>query len=107
MPISIETRLAAGSPKITTELTLDWSGVTKEQERELAERSLVISLQRVYRDAGKIPAKDSVKVVDFLAGKGRPEKVVTPEKVLAQIPTMKPEDRQRLLAALQAASAKK
>lgn len=98
---TIETRLAKGSPAVKTDLTLDWTGVSPAQLQELAERSLVISVQRVYRDAGKIPAKDSIKVADFLQGKGRPEKVITPEKILATAEKMSEEDKKKLLAVLQ------
>ena len=99
---TIDTRLAKGSAVVQTEVTLDWSGVPQATIQELAERSVIISLQRVYRESGKIPAKDTVKVADFLSGKGRPDKVITPEKILATASTMSEEDKKKLLALLTA-----
>lgn len=99
--MKIETRLATGSPKVETELTLDWTGVTPEEMKEWASRTVVISWQRVSRDAGKIPTKDHVKVHDFMAGKGRPEKVVTPEKFLAEADKLSPQKIAETMAALE------
>lgn len=96
----IQTRLAKGSAQVETDLTIDWSGITPEKMQELAERSLVISVQRVYRDAGKIPTKDTIKALDFLNGKGRPEKQITPEKLMASVDKLTPEQKAELLKAL-------
>lgn len=104
--MKVETRLAKGASPVETDLTLDWTGVTPEKMKELAERSVVISVQRVYRDAGKIPATDKIIVKDFMEGKGRPERQLTPEKVLANVEKMTPEQRAELLKKLQAPAKK-
>jgi len=104
--MKIETRLVAKGTVYPTELTLDWAGVTPAQLQELAARSVVIGWQRVERDSGKIRPKDHVKVAEWLTGKGRPDKMVSPEKVLASVETMTPEAAASLLKLLTAKAKK-
>lgn len=103
---TISTRLTKGGAEHKTEITLDWTGVTQEQLKEWAGRTVIISWQRVARDAGKVPAKDNVKVKEFMEGKGRPEKAVTPEKILAAAEKMDPKAAADLLARLKEQVAK-
>lgn len=103
---TVSTRLVQGGPEHKTEITLDWTGVTQEQLKEWAGRTVIISWQRVARDAGKIPPKEHVKVKEFMEGKGRPEKQVTPEKILGAVEKMDPKAAVDLLARLQAQVAK-
>lgn len=100
--MKIETRMSAKSPKIETDVTLDFTGVSPEKMREWATRTVVISCQRVWRDAGHIPPKAAIKVAEFMDGKGRPERLVTPEKVLAAAEKMSPEAVADLIKRLQA-----
>ncbi len=102
--MKVDTKLSKTGAAHETDLTLDWAGVTPEQLKEWAGRTVVISWQRVAREAGKIPPKDTVKVADFMAGKGRPDKIVTPEKILASVEKMTPEAAADLLKRLTAAS---
>lgn len=99
--VNVDTKLAKGSPSVTTELQMDWDGVKAEDLFELARRSVIINYQRVQRDAGKIPAKDSMKVAEFMAGKGRPDRVVTPEKILATAEKMDEKAQLALIKQLQ------
>ncbi len=103
--MKIDTKLSKTGAAHETDLQLDWTGVTPAQERELAARSVAISWQRVERDSGKIrTGVVKVLVSDFLAGKGRPDKIVTPEKILASVEKMTPEAAAELLKKLTAAS---
>lgn len=103
---TVSTRLVKGGPEHKTELTLDFAGVTQDQLKEWATKTVIISWQRVQRDAGKIPAKEHVKVKEFMEGKGRPEKVITPEKILSATEKMDPKAAAELLARLTAQVAK-
>jgi hypothetical protein len=105
--MKIQTRLTEKSPKVETDLSVDWSGTTDAELKEWALRTVVISYQRVVRDAGKIPTKDHIKVHDFMAGKGRPERQVTPEKFLAQADSLTPEKIAETMAALEKIAAAK
>ena len=98
--VDVDTKISKGSPSVTSKVAIDWSGVKAEDLFEMARRTLVINWQRVQRDAGKIPATDTLKVTDFMAGKGRPERVLTPEKILAQAEKMDPKQAEALLDAL-------
>lgn len=103
---TVSTRLVKGGPEHKTELTLDFTGVTSDQLKEWATKTVIISWQRVQRDAGKIPAKEHVKVKEFMEGKGRPEKQVTPEKILGAVEKMDPKAAADLLARLKEQVAK-
>lgn len=96
----VSTRMVKGGAEHKTDLTLDWTGVTQDQLKEWAGRTVIISAQRVWREAGKVPAREVLKVKDFMEGKGRPEKVVTPEKVLKAAETMDPKAVEELVASL-------
>jgi hypothetical protein len=82
----VDTKMTRTGSATRTELDLDWTGVTDEQCREWAARTVIINVQRVFRDSGTIPPKAHFLVTDFMSGKGRPARVMTPEKILAQAP---------------------
>lgn len=88
----IETRMSKGASKQTTNLTLDFTGVTRDQLIGLAKSTVVIDLQAVYRNT-QIPATDVVEVLKFL---GRPRGEggfkPTPENMAARINKMEKPD---------------
>lgn len=98
--MNVDTKLTKDSKAVTTDLTLDWSGVSDAEKLELATRTAVISWQRIMRDAGKIPdGKVTAKVRDLLDGK-RPPKVVTPERIMGDFDKLTPEQRDEVLRTL-------
>lgn len=97
---AVSTRLVKGGAEHKTDLTLDWDGVSQADLLEYAGRTVVISFQRVERESGKIRPKVALKVKEFMDGKGRPEKVITPEKVLAAAEKMDPKAVEALIASL-------
>ena len=88
----VDTRLVKNGKIFTTNLTLDWAGVSEDEMQEMAARSVIISAQRIYRDAGKVPTgKHTEKVRDLLDGK-RPPRVISVERLAADAGKMKPEE---------------
>lgn len=89
----VNTRLTKDSDKQATVLTLNFEGVTRDQLIGLATSTLVIDWQAVQRTAGSIPAKDEVKVTEFL---NRPRQAggfkATPENMAARINKMPREE---------------
>ena len=74
-----KTRLEKGGNVFTTTATLDWDGVTQEQLRELAARSVIIARQAIYRISGIIPATDAIDVAALLKREKGALKLDTPE----------------------------
>ena len=88
----VDTRLVKNGKVFSTNLTLDWSGVSEDEMQEMAARSIIISAQRIFRDAGKVPTgKHTEKVRDLLDGK-RPPRVISVERLAADAGKMKPEE---------------
>lgn len=81
--VKVSTKVHDKAPKCTTDLTIDWD-VTPEAIRELATKSVVIAVQRRWRDAEAIPKAETVKVSEL---EKRPPQVVvkalTPAEMLA------------------------
>ncbi len=94
----VSTKAAAAAEAITTELTLDWTGVTEEDLRALAQQALIVKLQSGWRKNG-IPSETTVKVADHRPGVRAPK---AKQDVLALARAMTPEQRAALLAELTA-----
>lgn len=82
-----KTRVKTGTDPRETTATLDWAGVTPEQLRELAVRSIVIAIQSTYRIAEVIPATDDVNVAKLLQRQPGGFKL-TPETALKKLGEM-------------------
>lgn len=97
---SVKTRLAAGGTQFETDLTLDWEGMPQAEIIALAAKTVVIQMQSIWRDAGKVPGAEVQRVMDL---KNRPRAtVITPEKIGAVAAKMTPEERAALIAKLTA-----
>ena len=94
----VTTRPAAGAEKVETDLTLDWSGMTEEDLRALAQQALIVKLQGSWRKNG-IPAEVTVKVVEHKVGTRSPRGPVDPASLIANL---SPEEKQALIAKLTA-----
>lgn len=97
----VQTRLTAESPKQGTDVALDFTGCTVEDLAEVAADSIIILMQSRYRRAEVVPPKDSVNVLEFLAGM-KSHAIVKPtvESLTAKANSLTPEQRAALIAAL-------
>lgn len=95
---TFNTRLAKGADATQSTVTFDWSGVTDDQLRELATRSIVIATQAMYRTAEMVPKNDTVKVAELLK-RERGGFKLTPETAIKKLADMKltPEQKAYLL----------
>lgn len=99
----VATKPAAGEQAITTNLTIDWEGVSEEDLRALAQQALIVKLQSGWRK-NTIPAGEfEVKAADHKVGARAPRTKLTPEQMVAALSV---EDKAALLAKLQAMLAK-
>jgi hypothetical protein len=99
MSTTFKTRITKGGDAISTVATIDWSGVTDEQVQKLAERSVIIATQAMYRTAGKVPATDTIDVAKMLT-RERGTFKSTPESIVAKVYKMTPEQRAQVLKLL-------
>ena len=94
---SVETRPSAGADKVTTNLTINWEGMSEEDTRALAQQALVVKLQGNWRKNG-IPAGDhEVNATDYKVGVRAPRR---PKDLAAMIAALSPEEKAALLAKL-------
>jgi hypothetical protein len=96
---TFKTRVTKDGEVFTTDATFNWDGVTEEQVRKLAERSVIIATQSLYRAAGRVPATDTIQVAKMLA-RERGTFKATPESVVAKVNKMTPEQRALILKML-------
>jgi hypothetical protein len=99
MTTTFKTRITKGGDAVSTNATIDWDGVTDEQMQKLAERSVIIATQAMYRTAGKVPATDIIDVAKMLT-RERGSFKSTPESVVATVGKMTPEERALILKML-------
>jgi hypothetical protein len=91
----VDTRPQAGAEAVRTNLTIDWSNMTEEEIRALAQQALVVKLQGAWRKNG-IPAGDhTVLAAEHKIGVRAPR---GPVDVAALIAKLDPEERAALLA---------
>lgn len=96
---TVDTKANKEAESVKTELTLNWAGMSEEDLRALAQQALIVKLQSGWRKNG-IPDAATVNVVDHKVGTRAP-------RTAAQIDvaSMTPEQKQALLAKLQASLA--
>lgn len=91
----VQTKAKAGAEAVTTNLTINWEGMTPEDIRALAQQALIVKVQGNWRANG-IPAGDhTVNAVDYKPGTRAPRKPADLATLIAQ---MSAEDRAALLA---------
>lgn len=96
---TVKTKPDARAEAITTNLTIDWDGMTEEDTRALAQQALIVKLQSGWRN-GTIPTGDhEVKATDFRVGVRAPRGPVDP---VALFHKMSPEQQQEFLARIKA-----
>ena len=95
---TVDTRPAAGAEAVTTNLTIDWDGMTEEDTRALAQQALIVKLQSGWRKNG-IPPEITVKAADHKVGVRGPR---TKADLMTQVKSLSAEDKAKLLALLQA-----
>jgi hypothetical protein len=95
----VVTRPAAGAEGVTTNLTINWEGMTEDDLRALAQQAMIVKLQGNWRKNG-IPAGDhEVNAVDYKVGVRAPRQ---PKDLAAMIQALSPEEKAALLAKLSA-----
>ncbi len=104
--VKVSTKTNATAPAVDTELTIDWEGMTREDERALARQSIVIKWQGKRRDKkgtkknpepvkGSVPKVDSIKAADYKVG----TKVAKPKKSIQELfAELSPEQQREFLA---------
>jgi hypothetical protein len=91
----VATRPAAGAEAVTTNLTINWEGMSEDDIRALAQQALVVKLQGMWRKS-TIPAGDhTVNAVDHKVGVRRAPQ---PKDLATLLAALSPEDRAALLA---------
>lgn len=91
----VTTKPAAGAEGVTTNLTINWDGMTPEDIQALAQQALIVKLQGKWRTGG-IPAGDAtVDATDYKIGVRAPRTKQTLEQMLA---ALSPADKAALLA---------
>lgn len=102
MERTVKTRLTKDE-KIATEtkVTIDWTGVTREELEELAASTVVINEQAIWRTSGKIPAAETIKVREQLDRPRGAGFKATPESLAARALKMSPDEVKALMAHLQ------
>ena len=81
---------------IITELTLDWTGMSEDDLRALAQQALIVKLQGSWRK-GEIPTSATVLVSDHKVGTRAPKKSLT-----EQLSSLSAAERAELIAKLTA-----
>ncbi len=95
----VETSLRAGMREQETEFTIDWAGISPEQERELAARTLRIKRQGIWRREGIIPKQEKILAVDHVFGTRMPRKTApTIDNTEQMFRALSPEQQQAVLA---------
>lgn len=94
---TVKTKANARAEAITTNLSVDWEGMSQEDIIALAQQTLIIKVQSNWR-AGTIPTGEvEVKATDFKVGARQPKK---PADILGLVQKMSAEERAALLAQL-------
>jgi hypothetical protein len=97
----ISTKPAAGMDAIKSHVSVDWTGMSEEDVRALAQQALIVKLQanlrRGYEKNG-IPTSIDVKATDYKVGTRAPKQAVD---VLAVAKKLSPEEKAELIRRLQ------
>lgn len=94
----VTTRPAAGAEPVKTNLTLNWDGMTEDDLRALAQQALIVKLQGSWRKNG-IPEEVTVNVVEHKVGTRAAR---GPVNIASAVANLSDEEKQALLAKLQA-----
>lgn len=93
----VNTKPEAGAEAVTTNLTLNWEGMTTEDVQALAQQALIVKLQGQWRKNG-IPAGDAtVNVIDHKVGTRQAPTKQTLEQMIGALSA---EEKAALLAKL-------
>ncbi len=82
-------------PARKTKVTIDWDGLSEDETRELAARTIVIKWQNKARLADAIPEAIELKATDMRIGTRQPKVKLSVED---QFKALSPEDRAALIA---------
>lgn len=96
--MNVKTKLNAASEAVTTDLTINWEGMTPEDVQALAQQALIVKWQAKVRkdESGVIPATATVLATDYKVGTRAPKKTL-----LEQATAMSPEQLAAFIKQLQ------
>lgn len=95
----VKTKPDARAEAVTTNLTINWEGMTEDDVRALAQQALVVKIQGGWRKNG-IPAGDhEVNAADFRVGVRAPRSA---PDIATMIGKLSPEEKAALIAKLTA-----
>ncbi len=92
---TVKTKPDARSAAITTNLTIEWDGMTTDEFRELAQQALVVKIQGQWRNNGIPEGDHEVKAAEYKVGVRAPRGPVDP---VALFKKMSPEEQAAFLA---------
>lgn len=95
--IEVSTKADKASAAVTTQLVINWEGMTESEVRELAQQALIVKLQSGWRKNGIPEGECKVNAVDHKVGTRAPRGPVTAAQLLAKL---SPEEKAKLLAQL-------
>ena len=98
--MKVSTKLKAGEAASSTELNIDWDGMSTQDVQDLATQALIVKAQARWRKAGTIPETADLKASDYKVGARAPRLTIE-----QQVVTMSTDDRKALIAKLQASLA--
>lgn len=94
----VTTRAAAGEAEVLTNLKIDWTDMTPEDIRALAQQALIVKLQGQWRRNGIPAGEHEVKAADFKPGTRQARTPLTPAQIAQKLT---PEQKAELLKMLQ------
>ena len=88
----------SGKKPVSTDLTIDWTGMTEDDMRAMAQQSLIIKVRITWKKNG-VPAVDNIKAVDHRVGT---RAVAGPVDIMAEVSKMTPEERLAMIERVKA-----
>lgn len=85
---------ARATEKTATQVTIDWSGISIDDTRKLAAKSILIAAQSEWRTAGNVPESVTLDAHTYANPARKPRGPVDIKSLLAK---MSPEERAALL----------
>jgi hypothetical protein len=92
---TVDTKPTKDAEAVTTELSINWEGMTSEDVQALAQQALIVKLQSGWRKNGIPQGAHEVKAVDHKVGVRAPRQ---PTDIAAMLRALSPEDRAAVLA---------
>jgi hypothetical protein len=84
--VDTSTKAAVGLDPVTTHITIDWTGMTEDDLRALAQQTLIIKFQAAFRrNKEGIPKEYTARAVDHKVGMRVAKQEVNLDKLLGKL----------------------